>query len=86
MLLLRTERLPEGPDWNFELKLDGYRAIAAKSGGMVHLWSRNENDFGARYPARLLPLTRAHGLGNRLLAVCRRLRGSVGTRLCWCLG
>jgi bifunctional non-homologous end joining protein LigD len=51
MLLLRTERLPEGPDWSFELKLDGYRAIAAKSAGKVHLWSRNENDFGARYPS-----------------------------------
>jgi ATP-dependent DNA ligase len=51
MLLLRTERLPEGSTWLYELKLDGYRAIAAKSGGTVHLWSRNENDFGARYPS-----------------------------------
>jgi DNA ligase D-like protein (predicted ligase) len=50
MLLLRTERLSEGEDWLYELKLDGYRAIAAKSAGRVHLWSRNENDFGVRYP------------------------------------
>lgn len=34
-----------------ELKLDGYHAIAAKSAGRVELWSRNENDFGSRYPA-----------------------------------
>jgi len=50
MLLLRTGRLPEGPSWLYELKLDGYRAIAAKTKGEVKLWSRNENDFAARYP------------------------------------
>ena len=31
MLLLRAKRLPEGPDWLYELKLDGYRAFGAKS-------------------------------------------------------
>jgi len=51
MLLLRTERLPEGPEWQYELKLDGFRAVAAKSAGRVRVWSRNENDFGARYPS-----------------------------------
>ena len=51
MLLLRTERLPEGPDWLYELKLDGFRAIALKSGGRVQLRSRNNNDFTARYPS-----------------------------------
>ena len=51
MLLLRTERLPVGPEWVYELKLDGYRAIAAKAAGRVQLWSRNENDFGLRYPS-----------------------------------
>jgi hypothetical protein len=25
MLLLRTEMLPEGPEWGYEIKLDGYR-------------------------------------------------------------
>ena len=50
MLLLRTERLPEGPDWLMELKLDGYRALAIRSGGKVRLRSRNDNDFNARYP------------------------------------
>jgi ATP-dependent DNA ligase len=30
MLLLHTERLPEGPNWLYELKLDGYRALAIK--------------------------------------------------------
>jgi bifunctional non-homologous end joining protein LigD len=41
----------------YELKLDGYRANAANPNGRVRLWSRNENDFGARYPdtAEALP-------------------------------
>lgn len=50
MLLLRTEKLPEGPGWLIELKLDGYRALAIKTGGKVHLRSRNDNDFNGRYP------------------------------------
>ena len=49
MLLQRTERLAEGEKWLYELKLDGYRAIAFGS-GKVHLRSRNDNDFAARCP------------------------------------
>src|ERR1700693_2581118 len=49
MLLLRTERLPEGSKWAYELKLDGYRALAIKTGGKIHLRSRNDNDFSVRY-------------------------------------
>ena len=50
MLLLRTEKLPEGDAWAYELKFDGYRALAIKTRGKVHLRSRNDNDFTARYP------------------------------------
>ena len=51
MLLLRTETLPEDPArWLYELKMDGYRAVAYKTGGIVHLRSRNDNDFTRRYP------------------------------------
>ena len=49
MLLLRRERLPEGPEWRYELKHDGYRAIAFKSGGRLYLRSRNNKDFANRY-------------------------------------
>src|SRR5688572_30809606 len=51
MLLLRTDRLPSGKEWLYELKLDGYRAVAFKRNGAVYLRSRNDNDFSARYPA-----------------------------------
>jgi DNA ligase D-like protein (predicted ligase) len=51
MLLLRAEKLPQGMEWTYEIKLDGYRAIAFKAGGKVQLRSRNDNDFSARYPS-----------------------------------
>jgi ATP-dependent DNA ligase len=50
MLLLPTARLPERSQLAFELKLDGFRAQAIKSGGTVHLRSRNHKDFNSRYP------------------------------------
>lgn len=50
MLLLRTDALPDDPArWSYQLKLDGYRAVAFRAAGGVQLCSRNGNDFGARY-------------------------------------
>ncbi|MCU1304549.1 MAG: dependent ligase [Candidatus Sulfotelmatobacter sp.] len=43
MLLLRSETLPEGPEWLTELKIDGYRALAIKTRGKAQLRSRNDN-------------------------------------------
>jgi hypothetical protein len=51
MLLLRTEQLPDGPEWHHELKFDGYRALAIKNGGKVSSGPANDNDFNGRYPA-----------------------------------
>src|SRR5262249_19533634 len=48
MLLLKTEKLPEGADRLFEIKLDGYRAVAFKTGGKVYLRSRNNKDFNGK--------------------------------------
>ena len=47
--MLRTDKLSEGTKWQYEVKLDGYRAIALKSDGKVHLRSRNNKDFNHRY-------------------------------------
>jgi DNA ligase D-like protein (predicted ligase) len=50
MLLLKTEKLPDDrARWTYQLKFDGYRAIAFKTGGRVALRSRNDNDFTNRY-------------------------------------
>jgi len=48
MLLQLTEKLPEGTSVAYELKLDGYRAVAIKSGGRIHLRSRNDKDFNKK--------------------------------------
>jgi ATP-dependent DNA ligase len=50
MLLLRADKLPEGPGWLHELKFDGHRALAIKTGGKLQLRSRNDKDFNTRYP------------------------------------
>jgi ATP-dependent DNA ligase len=50
MLLLRSDELPDGPQWLRELKIDGYRAVAIKSEGRIHLRSRNDDDFSTKYP------------------------------------
>jgi bifunctional non-homologous end joining protein LigD len=40
----------DGSQWLFEIKWDGYRAIAFIENGKVRLVSRNQNDLTARYP------------------------------------
>jgi DNA ligase D-like protein (predicted ligase) len=51
MLLLKADVLPDDATrWEYQLKLDGYRAIAFKTGGGLHLRSRNNKDFALRYP------------------------------------
>src|SRR5678816_1465600 len=50
MLCLSVKRLPEGEQWEYEIKLDGYRVEAVKHGGQIVLFSRNHNRLTDRYP------------------------------------
>jgi ATP-dependent DNA ligase len=43
-------KLPEGPQWTYEVKLDGYRAIGVKSSRETILYSRNQKNFNKRFP------------------------------------
>jgi DNA ligase D-like protein (predicted ligase) len=49
MLSLAVPKLPEGLDWSYELKFDGYRALGMKTDGQVQLLSRNGKDFTKRF-------------------------------------
>jgi bifunctional non-homologous end joining protein LigD len=40
----------DGPDWLFEIKWDGYRAIAFIDNSKLRLISRNQNELTQRYP------------------------------------
>jgi bifunctional non-homologous end joining protein LigD len=51
MLLRPTAELPAGESWSYELKLDGFRAVAFKTDGGVHLRSLNNKDFNRKYPS-----------------------------------
>jgi bifunctional non-homologous end joining protein LigD len=41
---------PEGPDWLLELKWDGVRVLALRTGGDVRLLARSGGDVTRRYP------------------------------------
>ena len=53
MLAKLVRTLPEGPEWEYELKLDGYRLEAVKQGEKVRLYSRRGNDFTRKF-ARIM--------------------------------
>jgi bifunctional non-homologous end joining protein LigD len=50
MLASVTEKPFDDPNWFFEIKWDGYRAVAFIENGSVRLVSRNQNDLTPRYP------------------------------------
>ena len=59
MLATLTRDLPRGDNWLYEVKWDGYRAIAYVRGGEAELVSRNEKDLTERFPTVKRALERA---------------------------
>jgi bifunctional non-homologous end joining protein LigD len=47
---LAVSHLPNGGEWVYEIKLDGYRAVAIKSTGRLSLLSKNRKSFNRQYP------------------------------------
>lgn len=43
-------KVPEGDDWLYEVKYDGYRILAYLEGNSVRLMTRNDNDYTERFP------------------------------------
>ena len=56
MKALLVESLPKGPEWLYEIKFDGVRAVAIKDKDSVELISRSGKDLGQKYPAVLQAL------------------------------
>jgi len=50
MAAMTVKKLPEGDEWLYELKWDGYRASLIKDGDDVQIRSRNDKDLTAMYP------------------------------------
>jgi DNA ligase D-like protein (predicted ligase) len=49
MECLGVTKLPEGPEWTYEIKLDGYRLEAVKTAKEVTLYSRRGNILNAKF-------------------------------------
>ncbi len=59
MLATLAEALPDGDDWTYEVKWDGYRALGYVRNGAARLVSRNDNDLTGRFPALAKALEKA---------------------------
>jgi DNA ligase D-like protein (predicted ligase) len=45
-----VNELPDGKEWLYEVKFDGYRCLAGRDSKKVTLWSRRENLFTDQFP------------------------------------
>jgi bifunctional non-homologous end joining protein LigD len=67
MLATLEQDVPKGDGWTYEVKWDGYRALAYVAGGEVGLVSRNGNDLTARFPAVAKAIGKALRTPNAVL-------------------
>jgi bifunctional non-homologous end joining protein LigD len=65
-----VQALPEGDDWMYEVKFDGYRALLLKHGGRVEIRSRNDNNLTRTY-------AQVAAAGRRLRADTATLDGEI---------
>ena len=56
MLAKRVSALPEGDDWIFEPKWDGFRALFFKDGGEIFIQSRDEKPLLRYFPELVEPM------------------------------
>ena len=50
MYALAVQKIPEGKEWLYEVKFDGYRCLAGRGKSGVTLWSRRGNTFTSQFP------------------------------------
>jgi len=51
MLAKPVSELPEGSNWQYEIKWDGYRALAINNGNEAALFSRRNNSLASKFPS-----------------------------------
>ena len=67
MLASLEKSVPKGAGWLYEVKWDGYRALAYVRGGDVELYSRNQNLLNDRFPSVVRELPKAVRTPNCVL-------------------
>ena len=65
-----VDKLPEGDEWMYEVKFDGYRALLLKDGDKIRIRSRNDKDLTNAYPS-------VAGSGRKLKAERAVLDGEI---------
>jgi bifunctional non-homologous end joining protein LigD len=55
-----VDSLPDGEEWLYEVKFDGYRALIIKNGDRIEVRSRNDKDLSAAYPGLVAAARKLH--------------------------
>jgi bifunctional non-homologous end joining protein LigD len=74
---------PAGPDWFHEIKHDGIRLLVRRDGERGRAFTRNGNDWAARYPAIAAAAPRSRSFlidGETVVADGAGLEGIVSKR------